>query len=389
MHLYIHIPFCKQKCNYCDFVSGVFSKDYQANYIRVLQKEIHQTLQALDPSSIKTIYIGGGTPSSLSADNLLALYETLALYIDMAAVREFTIEANPESVSLEFAILAAEGGVNRVSLGVQSCHADELALLGRLHDFDQVKKSVEIFRQVGIDNINLDLIFALPKQSIKKLSQSLKCLTDLKPKHISCYSLIIEEGTPLMQRLEEGSLAEIDEDAYVAQYRYVIDYLSSKGYHQYEISNFSQEGYESQHNTAYWTGADYIGLGVAAHSKIANKRFANVSSIDDYILMEKNSMDFLQTVDESSIELLSPKDLYNELIFLGLRRNEGISFAEIARALDGIDAKEIHQGDLFPYVYDNIRFLIEEGLLHLSDKKISLTQMGREISNTVFTKLML
>lgn len=391
MHLYIHIPFCKQKCQYCDFVSGVFSKEYQSSYVQALKNEIGHAFQSVDPASIKTVYIGGGTPSSLSAENLLIIYETLSKYINIGALDEFTIEANPETVTLEFAILAAEGGVNRVSLGVQSTNEEELALLGRLHDFAQVEKAVEIFRQVGIQNINLDLIFAIPNQTIKKLSQSMKKITDLKPSHISCYSLIIEEGTPLMKKLRDGIISEIDEDYYVTQYRYVIDYLSSKGYKQYEISNFALEGFESQHNTAYWTGSDYIGLGASAHSKIGNKRFANVSDIDGYILREKESTDFLQSVDESSIEFLSPKDLYNELIFLGLRRSEGILFADIAHALDTIDTTEIgiSSKDIYTNVYTNIRTLSEEGLLHVSDKKISLTQMGREISNTVFTKLML
>lgn len=391
MHLYIHIPFCNQKCQYCDFASGVFSKDYQTRYILALKNEIHHAFQIIDPSSVDTVYIGGGTPSSLEPKNLALLYDALSEHINLDCLKEFTIEANPESVSLEFAVLAAANGVSRVSLGVQSANDDELQFLGRIHNFEQARRSVEIFRQVGITNINLDLIFALPGQSIKKLSYSLKQITDLRPSHISCYSLIFEEGTPLTEKLHQGLVSEMSEGAYVRQYRYVIDYLQSKGFRQYEISNFAQEGFESMHNSSYWSGNDYLGLGAAAHSKIGNKRFSNVADIDEYIIRAKGNHDFLQSVDEDSIEILSSKDLYNELIFLGLRRNKGISFIEVTDALQLIaasdpdfDSKRTY-GELLRIIDD----LAEEGFLFVTDKKISLTQTGREISNTVFTKLML
>ena len=394
MHLYIHIPFCNQKCRYCDFVSGVYSRGYQEDYIRALTRELESVFENVEPRAITTLYIGGGTPSSLAPEALIQIYETLERHMDLSSLEEFTVEANPESVTFDFALLAAANGVNRISLGVQSANADELEFLGRIHSFEQVEEAVKLFRKVGIHNINMDLIFALPDQSLKNLSYSLKRFAEIEPEHISCYSLIFEEGTALTKLLDLGMISEIDEDYYVKQYRYIIDYLQDKGYQQYEISNFAKKGYESKHNSSYWSGDDYIGVGTAAHSKIGNKRFSNVSDIEEYIQRFLNSDGFLQAIDEESIEFLDAKDVYNELIFLGLRRSRGIDLSDLTKHIDALkysssfsnflDIDEVHLT-----VYRAIKQLVEDGLLHITDKKISLTQRGREISNTVFTKLMI
>lgn len=394
MHLYLHIPFCNQKCLYCDFVSGVFSKETKANYVKALINELHASFQHIEPRSIKTVYIGGGTPSSLEPDLLISIYEALDQHIDLANLEEFTIEANPESVNFDFALLAAANHVNRISLGVQSANDEELSFLGRLHNFEEVEKTVKIFHQVGIHNINLDLIFALPEQGMKSLAYSLKKFTDLQPEHISCYSLIYEDGTPMTKLLETGMISELDDNHYIKQYRFIIDYLQGKGYQQYEISNFAKKGCESKHNSAYWTGADYLGLGAAAHSKIANKRFSNVTDIQDYIKRGNSSSEFLQAIDEESIENLDAKDIFNEFIFLGLRMNQGLSLADLSYHIDQLkqsnqipnqaDHERISRG-----VYAEIEKMIEEGFLQLKDKKISLTQEGREVSNSVFSRLII
>ncbi len=389
MHLYLHIPFCKSKCTYCDFVSGAYSAETQNKYIDALLFEMEQILfieksnslansycsskeylqgtnlesdrgknmdensvidhtakRPSDEHDIKTIYIGGGTPSSLSISNMTRLLDALSKYISLESLEEFTIECNPESVTEELVQLLAKYHVNRISLGVQSANEDELRFLNRIHSFDQVKKSVALFRKYGITNYSLDLMFNLPNQTREMLEHTIREFIALEPTHISCYSLIIEDGTPMKQLLEDGKITEQSDDNYVEQYRMIISSLAEHGYHQYEIANFAKEGHEAIHNSAYWTGKEYFGLGVAAHSKLGNYRFANVREIKKYIQLfeslvlqptpisllvpaSSELMSYLPFVEKDSIEKLSEIDQLNELFFLGLRKNVVITIDEI------------------------------------------------------------
>lgn len=414
MHIYIHIPFCKQKCSYCDFVSGAYSQNTQDQYTAALIEEINEMIQPSMIPNIKTIYIGGGTPSALSLENLEHLFQALAQKMDLSALAEFTVEGNPESVSPEFANLCAKYHVNRVSLGVQTTNEQELVFLGRIHTNEQVKQATQALKKAGITNFSLDLIFALPNQKRTTLLQSLKDLIAYSPQHISCYSLIIEEKTLLMKKLKLHEFEELSDDEYVNEYRLIIDTLKENGYNQYEISNFARLGFESKHNSAYWDGSDYLGLGVSAHSKIGSFRFSNVNKVEDYILQDQINLQEIakslgaptnqivpllsKKLDPDSLEYLGDIDKINEMIFLGLRRNQGILLEDLMDKILALPQGEEKQMEFL----DEMEHLIKEGLLekipqgdnpsnpvNILTYRVSLTQRGREISNHVFSNLML
>lgn len=395
MHLYIHIPFCKNKCTYCDFVSGAYSKKTQDDYIQALQSEMELLISS--QNRFKTVYIGGGTPSALSNENLYRLLSTLQK-IDLKNLDEFTIECNPESVSDAFVKTIKDFHIRRVSMGVQSANEEELRFLNRIHNFDMVKDAVKKLHLIGIDNISLDLMFHLPNQTMAMLERSLEEFMKLKPKHISCYSLIIEENTPMMKLLRDGKIKVQRDEFYVKQQRFIADYLSQRGFEQYEIASYALKGYDAIHNSAYWLGNDYLGLGLSAHSKIGNIRYSNCCDINEYIrainhivkngdnsfLKEKSycrkrdfdakitsELDFEKinanreldsqnafsisknkvyeyspVVDKDSIERLSRIDELNELFFLGLRRNVGLKMEKINLALKNLCMDEDCKNEL-------------------------------------------
>lgn len=430
MHLYIHIPFCKTKCSYCDFVSGAYSEAIQNQYIDALILELRQIFEQIQPQSIKTVYIGGGTPSALSGTNLEKLFRALAP-ISLQKLQEFTMECNPESVDEELILLMKKHAVQRVSMGVQSANNDELRFLNRIHDFECVKNAMNLLRTHNIQNISLDLIFNLPGQTMDTLQNSLNEFLALNPEHISCYSLIIEPNTPMMKLLEDGIISEASDEDYIRQYRFITQFLEKKGYHQYEISNYAKKNHEAIHNTAYWIGNDYIGAGISAHSKQGNIRYANISDIKEYILrmnaeiqstadtlsnpthsrsaacestendassnhrshnvsdrVPKISLQqFTDATDLDSIEYLSEKDQLNELFFLGLRQNIGITFGQIKEKLEKLNPSDQKDAEL--KINESTKKLLSQKLIQKQGESISLTQKGREISNTVFIELMI
>ncbi len=422
MHLYIHIPFCKRKCSYCDFVSGVYPDSVQTKYISALIAELAHIAAAVDLSRTKTIYIGGGTPSCLSSFNLERLLDALGRHLPIDQLDEYTIECNPESVDRDFVSVISRYGIDRVSMGIQSARREELLFLNRLHDFETAKKAASLLRAGGIRKLSVDLIFVLPGQSLAQLAENLRAFLTLEPEHISCYSLIVEENTPLMRALDEGRFAEASDEEYVEQYRFVIDYLAAHGYAQYEISNFAKPGFESIHNSAYWIGSDYLGLGTAAHSKFHNHRFANVRDLDAYIARFERSDKTEQcsdsrseadnprtgqtsengrdetddlffsaaaptfpAVEPQSIEQLTAIDRFNEAIFLGLRRNIGIDLNELYQKAAQIAPLD---NSVRSRLDETVARLVQEGLLK-KDDRIALTQKGRELSNFVFVELMI
>lgn len=371
LSLYLHIPFCKRKCAYCDFVSLAKSPEYQNNYIASIIKEMEMVKDTASEYIIDTVYIGGGTPSFLSEASIEKLLESIHKNFDLQAVREFTFECNPESLDESKLRLLKKYEINRISLGLQSTDDYELIFLRRSHNFDTFLTSYKLVREMGFKNVSVDLMFAIPTQTIASFSKSLKKVVELSPEHISCYSLIIEENTLMNRWLNEGKMKPVSDDSYVDMYRYMIDFLSKNGYMQYEISNFAKPGFESLHNSAYWIRQDYLGLGASSHSLINNQRFSNVANVDEYMIRLLASK---SPVDEESLENLSVRDILNERIFLGLRMNEGILLSDFEKIDD---------------FYSKCQKLKRMDLIEFCDNRIRLTQKGRELSNSVFSELMI
>lgn len=367
LSLYIHIPFCKRKCSYCDFVSVAKPFSFQASYIDALIDEMKLQCEISSSHKIDTIYIGGGTPSFLDESLIEKLLSAVSDNFCTDHLREYTFECNPESVTPQKLEILKKHGVNRLSFGLQTTDRSELELLRRSHDFETFVHSFKLARDHGFKNISVDLMFALPSQTMSSLSKSLEDIISISPEHISCYSLIIEEATLMNKWVNEGKVAQVDDDTYVEMYRYIVSCLEKHGYRQYEISNFCKGGYESLHNSAYWLRQNYLGLGVAAHSMIDNKRFSNTDNITNYI----SCLDIANLpLKEGSLELLSANDIINENIFLGLRMNRGIKIKELPlEALDKVDG------------------LVKNNLVEIEKDMIKLTQKGREISNTIFVEL--
>ncbi|MGL5256288.1 MAG: radical SAM family heme chaperone HemW [Proteocatella sp.] len=371
LSLYLHIPFCKRKCAYCDFVSLAKSPEYQNNYIASIIKEMEMVKDTASEYIIDTVYIGGGTPSFLNETSIETLLESIHKNFDLQAVREFTFECNPESLDESKLRLLKKYKINRISLGLQSTDDYELIFLRRSHNFDTFLTSYKLVREMGFKNVSVDLMFTIPTQTIESFSASLKKVVELSPEHISCYSLIIEENTLMNRWLNEGKMKPVSDDLYVDMYRYMIDFLSKNGYMQYEISNFAKPGFESLHNSAYWIRQDYLGLGASSHSLIDNQRFSNVTNVDEYMIRLLSSK---SPVDQESLENLSVRDILNERIFLGLRMNEGILLSDFEKIDD---------------FYSKCQKLKSMDLIEFCDNRIRLTQKGRELSNSVFSELMI
>lgn len=368
--LYIHIPFCKSKCNYCSFISSFKNEEIINKYIDCLIEEI-KINRTKTKVGVDTIFIGGGTPSILNIIQLEKLLSAIRKYIIIVEPLEYTFECNPESLNYEKLILLQKYGVNRLSIGLQTANDSELKLLGRSHDYKQFLQAYRLANEAGFNNISIDLMFAFPKQTMQSFENTLRLVTKLKPTHISCYSLIIEEDTKIALSINQNKLQEIEEDVYINMYRFSIDFFEKEGYHQYEISNFAKNGYESKHNIGYWTHKNYLGLGVAAHSYIDRIRFSNTENINTYItrLQERKS-----PIEHS--ESISDLEIFEEIIMLEIRMNTGIN-------LDKLKA-EFDVNDEFT---SRVNKLISRGLLEESSSHIKLTQEGRELCNTVILEL--
>lgn len=299
--IYIHIPFCVKKCNYCDFNSYDNINHLKKAYTDELIKEIKSRL----PDDYDTVFIGGGTPTSLPLDLLLDIIGCVA-----KKGCEFTVEVNPATIDEYGFSMLKRAGVNRISLGLQSAVEEELSLLGRIHSFDDFSASYKAARNAGFDNVNVDLMFAIPDQTFESFRRSLEAVADLKPEHISCYSLMIEENTPFFNmRL---NLPPEEEER--RMYHLCVHYLKGRGYNHYEISNFAMDGFECRHNLKYWQREPYFGFGAGAHSLVGNIRYKNSESVSEYINSNVQAKTYL-----------SKKDIEKEYIFLGLRKTSGIS----------------------------------------------------------------
>ncbi len=316
--LYIHIPFCHSKCIYCDFYS-VASSTRAGEYVDALLNELRARREELRGESVKTVYLGGGTPSILPLPQLARLLDALPL----GEAEEVTIEVNPEDVTPEFVALIGERGVNRVSMGVQTLNDGELKAIGRRHSAAEAVEAVGTLRHGGIFNLSLDLMFGLPGQTVASLEKSVKSLLALAPEHISAYLLSYEPATRLTLLRDRGEITEASEETATEMYRLVCDSLASAGYAHYEISNYALPGRHSRHNSSYWTGTPYLGLGPGAHSFNGRERSYNPSNLNAYLRA--------QGLPERETETLTEEDRFNEALMLGLRTARGVDLEQLRR----------------------------------------------------------
>lgn len=359
--VYIHIPFCNNICSYCDFIKMVAKEDTKDRYIHTLIKELH--LYKEHYSNVSTIYIGGGTPSSLRDEHLEMLLKEINNIFNMDNIVEFSIECNPESLSLSKINLLKEYYVNRVSLGVQTFNEEHLELLRRSHSYKDVVQAITNLRGVGIDNINIDLMFAIPGQTLESIKDDINIVRTLDIEHISYYSLILEEGTLFSHLLDKHKLELVDNIEEASMYEYVIKELKSIGYKHYEISNFTK-GIESTHNKTYWENLEYVGLGLGAHGYLDGVRYSNTSDLKEYIDGE-----FIEDKNTLSIE-----DKMSEELILGLRLIEGISLVKF---------KNRYNKDMLE-VFSVIEKQIKLGNLEIIDNHLRLTEKGLLIGNDIF-----
>ena len=364
---YVHIPFCSQICYYCDFAKVLLEGQPVEEYLDAVIEQ-YRTYQI---KTLKTLYIGGGTPTALSALQMKKLLSALTASLDLSVLTEFTVEANPGDLTDEMIEVLAQSPVNRISLGVQTFNDRLLKKIGRTHTQAQVYEAIQKLRNAGFKNITIDLIYALPTQTMSMVKEDLKQLLALDLPHVALYSLILEDHTIFMNRQRKGMLKLPNEDKNADMYEYIVDTLSKKGYNHYEVSNFGKPGFESQHNLTYWDNAEYYGIGAGASGYLDGIRYKNHGPIHHYI-EAKN-----KRVHE---ERLTQKEKIEEEMFLGLRKKTGVNVQRFE--------EKFHRN--FDELYgDVVRKYIKRGLLVDDEKTIRLTNQGFELGNEVFAEFLL
>ena len=368
--LYIHIPFCMQKCYYCDFPSHAGKEDCMPQYATALAKEIN----SIKDKKIKTIFIGGGTPTYLSLEGWGVIKKSIDK-LEICEDLEFTVEGNPGTFTKEKLKFLKAMGVNRLSIGLQAWQDSLLKDLGRIHTVEDFKESFEMARDLGFDNINVDLMSGLPNQTLQQWQETLQKVTELNPEHLSCYSLIVEEGTAFYKNFEKGTLNLPDEDLERAMYAETIIYLREKGYTQYEISNFTKNNKPCIHNLVYWDLNEYIGCGAAAHSYSDGYRYRNEENVEKYI--DKMNSKCSAVVEKKKNSF---KDDMEEFMFMGLRKNIGINKSEFLQRFH----KDIHE------VYGEVisKYMSNE-LMDENVDNIYLTSKGIEVSNVIMADFLI
>ncbi len=370
IRLYVHMPFCVQKCLYCDFLSWHDSRENQARYVQALCREI-RACQGRYPARVSSLFFGGGTPSVLEPGHMTEIMEALAEVFSFEPDSEMSIEANPGTVNLEKLKTYEKIGLNRISFGLQSAHNEELKALGRIHTWEEFLESYDLARQAGFDNINVDLMSGIPDQTPASWQKTLSRVLELAPEHVSAYSLIVEEGTPFAHR--KLNLPEEEEER--RMYEMTAEMLGSQGYRQYEISNYALPQRECAHNMGYWMRDDYLGLGLGAASLFDSQRWNNTDSMEEYL--EKS-----ERPEEIQVcrEKLSVREQMEETMFLGLRMTEGIERERFQEEF-GISVEEVYG--------DALRRLEGLGLLQADRGRIYLTRKGISLSNQVFVEFLL
>ena len=370
LELYVHIPFCVRKCQYCDFLSGPSDEETKDRYIEALLKEI-RAAEHTEDYEIVSVFIGGGTPSALKAEAIASIMRTLQEQFFFCEDAEVTIEANPGTVDLEKLTIYRNVGINRLSLGLQSTDAEELKLLGRIHSYEEFLKSYEWAREAGFSNINIDLMFAIPGQTGEAWRQHLYQVAELNPEHISAYSLIIEEGTPFA----EQNLDLPDEDTEYQMYEDTAEILERYGYRQYEISNYAKQGYMCRHNAGYWQRREYLGFGLGASSLYRGMRFSNTRRMQEYLKESRNSDQI-----RKDVTVLSRNERIEEFMFLGLRMTEGISEKKFEENFD-VRLMDVYGDILQKYE--------ETGFMEHIETKWRLTRKGIHVSNHILADFLL
>ena len=373
--IYIHIPFCKQKCFYCDFISYANQDKYFQKYVQALSKEINNFIDN-NKIEVQTIYIGGGTPSLIDAkyiEEILHIFEKKNL---LKEAKEVTIEVNPGTVNEEKLRTYKNSGVNRLSIGLQSTEDKILKQIGRIHCYDDFLNTYKMAREVGFKNINVDLMIGLPNQKILDVKNSLEKIIKLEPEppnHISVYSLIVEENTPIEKMLESGELELPDEELERNMYWYVKNFLELNGYKHYEISNFAKLGNESKHNLDCWNQKEYVGFGVAAHSYIDDVRYGNIGNVEEYIKnCENGEFGKNKVIDEVENDIFSKE---KEFMLIGLRKIDGVSIQDFKNRFG--------ENPIFVFK-DELNKLVDENLLIVDFDRIKLTNKGLDLANIVW-----
>ena len=379
--LYVHMPFCKQKCYYCDFVSYANKYNIVDRYIQCLKKEIIQyanenrimSKHGLEPKYvIKTIYIGGGTPSSIDELYIINILQKIKENFKIKNDAEITIEVNPGTVNKEKLETYRDIGINRLSIGLQAVQDEILKSIGRIHTFKDFENTYKYAREVGFNNINVDLMINLPNQTLDNVEESVKAILNLKPEHISVYSLILEENTKLYEMVKSKQVALEPEEVERQMYWYVKETLEKYKYIQYEISNFAKSGFQSQHNIDCWNQEEYIGVGIAASSFIENKRYSNISNLEEYM---DNIESGMQNKNLILDEVLDFESKMNEFMMLGLR------------TIQGVDIKKFEQKFKINPIIKYCKILEKlnhEGLIEIDANNIKLSNKGIDLANVVW-----
>lgn len=381
LSLYIHIPFCERKCLYCDFLSGPADAHLRDTYVQALLLEMESYRNTpLAKRNITTVFVGGGTPSILTEEQMTAVFEKLRNVFVFRDDCEITIEMNPGTVTEEKIKCYLKSGINRVSIGLQSPDDELLKRLGRIHNYQQFLDTYQMLRAAGVKNINVDLMSALPEQTVPMYCDGLQKVLELEPEHISAYSLILEEETPFYEMHNNGCILFPDEETDRMMYERTGEMLHKAGYERYEISNYAKAGCECRHNAVYWERGDYLGIGLGSASLVGHSRFKNASNLNEYI--EKWFAGNGHEVQRMEEEQLTEKDEMEEFMFLGLRMMRGVSKEKFRRQF-GQDIQAVY-GDV-------IRQLIKQELLACSGdgSRISLTKKGIDVSNYVFEQFLL
>jgi oxygen-independent coproporphyrinogen-3 oxidase len=378
--IYIHIPFCKKRCVYCDFFSSVQS-EAKDSYVEAVCKELEIRRNYLQSQPVETVYFGGGTPSQLNAGDFTKIFHYLSSFgFHLSPVSEITLEANPDDLTPDYVDSICRLPFNRISLGIQSFNDRELAFLNRRHNAEAAIKAVKYLQNKGFENISIDLMYGLPGQDEAGWRETLRQAKVLSVGHVSAYHLIYEEGTPLYSRMQKGLVRPLDEEMSVRLFEILMAEMSEAGFEHYEISNFAQAGYRSRHNASYWNGTHYLGVGASAHSYDGRSRQWNVASIPEYIgLMMNREFSEEQLRTSGNFELLDEKTAYNDFILTRLRTKEGIDLSVLA-SLFGEEKKD--------YCLRKAQKHVDHRYLNRNDERLCLSSQGIFISDGIMSDLL-
>ncbi|MTI66618.1 MAG: oxygen-independent coproporphyrinogen III oxidase [Firmicutes bacterium] len=372
--LYIHIPFCESKCYYCDFISYPNKRDFIEKYVDYLIKEIKMQSEKLKNYKLKTIFIGGGTPSSIDAKYIYNILEEVYKEFNTTFLEEITIEVNPNTIDEDKLKLYKKSNINRISLGLQSSDNNILKRIGRTHTKEVFLKNYKLISKYGFNNVNVDIMFNLPKQTLDDVKKTIDFVTKLDVKHISFYSLKLEKGTPFFDKYKDDKFSLPSEDLEREMYHEGIELLKNRNFHQYEISNFHKKNYKCKHNLLYWKVKPYLGVGLGAHSNLFSERWGN----------EINFTNYFKAIDDNRLPIFESEKIdknmeISEYVILGLRLNKGID-KRIFYNRFNVNIEKIYKSQ--------IKKFESEGLLNNFNKRIKLTERGRDISNRVFMELL-